>query len=104
MPRTLLKRIRDTFLDAGDRNRTGTMSPPQDFKSCASASSATAAYRIEKQYDTSKASMLLWKNWESLIICMKFWRYKTFMAQWLSWLERRPVTAEVEGSNPFRVV
>ena len=25
------------------------------------------------------------------------------MAQWLSWLERRPVTAEVEGSNPFRV-
>ena len=28
---------------AADRNRTGTMSPPQDFKSCASASSATAA-------------------------------------------------------------
>ena len=26
------------------------------------------------------------------------------MARWLSWLERRPVTAEVEGSNPFRVV
>ena len=25
------------------------------------------------------------------------------MAWWLSWLERRPVTAEVEGSNPFRV-
>ncbi len=24
-------------------------------------------------------------------------------ARWLSWLERRPVTAEVEGSNPFRV-
>ena len=24
-------------------------------------------------------------------------------AQWLSWLERRPVTAEVEGSSPFRV-
>ena len=23
------------------------------------------------------------------------------MAQWLSWLERRPVTAEVEGSRPF---
>ena len=22
------------------------------------------------------------------------------MAQWLSWLERRPVTAEVVGSNP----
>ena len=26
------------------------------------------------------------------------------MARWLSWLERRPVTAEVEGSSPFRVV
>ena len=28
----------------------------------------------------------------------------SFMARWLSWLERRPVTAEVDGSNPFRVV
>ena len=27
-----------------------------------------------------------------------------FMAQWLSWLERRPVTAEVDGSSPFWVV
>ena len=26
------------------------------------------------------------------------------MAQWLSWLERRPVTAEVVGSNPIWVV
>ncbi len=26
------------------------------------------------------------------------------MAQWFSWLERRPVTAEVEGSSPFWVV
>ena len=26
------------------------------------------------------------------------------MAQWLSWLERRPVTAEVIGSNPIWVV
>ena len=25
------------------------------------------------------------------------------MARWFSWLERRPVTAEVEGSSPFRV-
>ena len=25
------------------------------------------------------------------------------MAQWLSWLERRPVTPEVEGSSPFWV-
>ena len=29
--------------NAGDRNRTGTVSPQQDFKSCASASSATPA-------------------------------------------------------------
>ena len=27
-----------------------------------------------------------------------------FKAQWLSWLERRPVTAEVKGSSPFWVV
>ena len=26
------------------------------------------------------------------------------MAWWLSWLERRPVTAEVEGSSPSQVV
>ena len=26
------------------------------------------------------------------------------LAWWLSWLERRPVTAEVVGSNPIRVV
>ena len=26
------------------------------------------------------------------------------MASWLSWLERRPVTAEVVGSSPIRVV
>ena len=26
------------------------------------------------------------------------------LAQWLSWLERRPVTAEVVGSSPIRVV
>ena len=27
-----------------------------------------------------------------------------YKAQWLSWLERRPVTAEVDGSSPFWVV
>ena len=33
-----------SFFDAGDRNRTGTVfEGPQDFKSCASASSATPA-------------------------------------------------------------
>ena len=26
------------------------------------------------------------------------------MARWFSWLERRPVTAEVVGSSPIRVV
>ena len=34
------------FLNAGDRNRTGTVLPQQDFKSCASASSATPAFSI----------------------------------------------------------
>ena len=32
---------------------------------------------------------------------MWFSRYE---ARWLSWLERRPVTAEVVGSSPIRVV
>ena len=32
---------------AGDRNRTGTVLLQQDFKSCASASSATPAYHIQ---------------------------------------------------------
>ena len=37
---------------------------------------------------------------------MWFPMYKHFvyMARWLSWLERRPVTAEVMGSSPMRVV
>ena len=29
---------------------------------------------------------------------------KVHKAQWLSWLERRPVTAEVVGSSPIWVV
>ena len=33
-------------LNAGDRNRTGTVSLQQDFKSCASASSATPAFPV----------------------------------------------------------
>ena len=36
--------MENPLIPAADRNRTGTMSPPQDFKSCASASSATAAH------------------------------------------------------------
>jgi hypothetical protein len=31
-------------------------------------------------------------------------RVHTHKARWLSWLERRPVTAEVVGSSPIRVV
>ena len=30
--------------------------------------------------------------------------YVVFKARWLSWLERRPVTAKVVGSSPIRVV
>ena len=30
--------------------------------------------------------------------------YLHIMAQWLSWLERRPVTAKVVGSSPIWVV
>ncbi len=29
---------------------------------------------------------------------------EAIQARWLSWLERRPVTAEVVGSSPIRVV
>ena len=32
------------------------------------------------------------------------WYYFRILAWWLSWLERRPVTAEVVGSSPIRVV
>ena len=31
-------------------------------------------------------------------------QYILVLAWWLSWLERRPVTAEVVGSSPIRVV
>ena len=34
---------RPWFINARDRNRTGTVLPPQDFKSCASTCSATRA-------------------------------------------------------------
>ena len=45
--------------------------------------------------------IVLWGSVRSLAIVFRS-RYE--MARWLSWLERRPVTAEVDGSNPFRVV
>ena len=31
-------------------------------------------------------------------------KVEAVQARWLSWLERRPVTAEVVGSSPIRVV
>ena len=37
------------------------------------------------------------------ILCAVF-KVCVIMAQWLSWLERRPVTAKVTGSNPVWVV
>ena len=36
-------------------------------------------------------------------ICSRIYNF-IILARWLSWLERRPVTAEVVGSNPIRVV
>ena len=38
-----MERPRSSSCNARDRNRTGTVLPQQDFKSCASASSATRA-------------------------------------------------------------
>ena len=38
---------------------------------------------------------------DSLCVVLKV---HTFLARWLSWLERRPVTAEVTGSSPVWVV
>ena len=39
------------------------------------------------------------------MVYMQFSGYKPlyYTARWFSWLERRPVTAEVKGSSPFRV-
>ncbi len=47
------------FTNAADRNRTGTMSPPQDFKSCASASSATAAKYKWMEKDSNRFGLSL---------------------------------------------
>ena len=41
---------------------------------------------------------------ESLVVSVCGFHGTIIMARWLSWLERRPVTAEVMGSNPIRVV
>ena len=37
-----------------------------------------------------------------LYLGVRYWVVK-YMARWFSWLERRPVTAEVRGSSPLRV-
>ena len=37
-------------------------------------------------------------------VVLKVYNKPLDKAQWLSWLERRPVTAEVTGSNPVWVV
>ncbi len=37
------------------------------------------------------------------ILCAVLRVHEITLARWLSWLERRPVTAEVVGSNPIRV-
>ena len=46
--------------NAGDRNRTGTDFTPQDFKSCASASSATPAFHLmpkHKKWDLQGSNL-----------------------------------------------
>ena len=50
-----IKLLHTIGMNARDRNRTGTVSPQQDFKSCASASSAT------------RASIFLWLHKKILI-------------------------------------
>ena len=39
-----------------------------------------------------------------LCVVLKVYTFNLSEARWLSWLERRPVTAEVVGSSPIRVV
>ena len=41
---------------------------------------------------------------KTFLICSFEGTYLLNKAQWLSWLERRPVTAEVTGSSPVWVV
>ena len=45
-------RLLSALFNAGDRNRTGTVSLQQDFKSCASASSATPAFCTDHVVNT----------------------------------------------------
>ena len=41
---------------------------------------------------------------DSLYVVFRVHKILNRVAQWLSWLERRPVTAEVESSSLFWVV
>ena len=60
------------FFNAGDRNRTGTVLLRQDFKSCASASSATPAYiRIACKYMQAKLNGRRWIR-TTEAICSRF--------------------------------
>ena len=44
-------------------------------------------------------------EFQYVVLKVRYLKVTAFrMARWLSWLERRPVTAEVVGSNPIRVV
>ena len=45
-------------------------------------------------------------GFEGTVLCFQkvYGILTKYLAWWLSWLERRPVTAEVVGPNPIRVV
>ena len=65
-------------INAGDRNRTGTVSPQQDFKSCASASSATPAYLIDKKSIATYVRIPI-RSFPSLTSCGKIHPYRTIL-------------------------
>ena len=44
-----------------------------------------------------------WSKDLNLYVVLKVHEMPLNKARWLSWLERRPVTAEVVGSSPIRV-
>ena len=62
------------FTNAGDRNRTGTVLLRQDFKSCASASSATPAFISSTRKLYSKRTKLNGRRWirTTEAICSRF--------------------------------
>ena len=61
LPTELSGHIKTAFKKAArDRNRTGTGVTPQDFKSCASASSATRARLVGEGFGPSKLSQQIY--------------------------------------------